>query len=1119
MEFRMFRKYLKKVLTIGSIAASLILSSCSDVQSVDEITVKEGTEVNVRIAIDDIARTAMPDFTIEDFTSIKLVWSNSTTSKTKQWIQNGESLQNAYQMMNNDSFTLTAGTYDFELTAGDLNGTLYKGKIENKTVLADSVISFTLELARLSEIGTGAPEIIVNFPRENVRNIVVKRYSSGDEQNYINADCINLYTLYPYEGVCRVDSTHDTCRAWESGSYIVEFVFYGTEETVLGKWLELVYIAAGKTSKSTVTIDSLDDIYTITYNNANDAEFTEKPIYFTSRSEITLPTPTKENYDFDGWYLNEEGTGTKLTGWTVGGQTENVTLYAKWVPHKYSVKFYDYIFSQTYSFTLEEIENLIPVSAKEVEYNTKVTVPSGNLSRTGYTFEGWIDLNGKKFDFENTLIDSDIELYALWSYEVKFDKNAEDATGTMATQTLQTSMWKYPEAFTANAYERTGFTFLGWATTATATEPNFIDKATPLDNDKPMTLYAVWHDDSTGFVVSFETFDVENSVVPQIVASGSTVTEPEKPKLAGSEFMGWFTSTDGGTTLSSTPYDFDTEVTSSLTLYAKWAQKVFYVFNGGSEDGDGTFNAPFATISQAVSKINSIGTKEIDYKIVVEGTIKGTTTITADSLSTARAKSLEITGFFDNGTAILDGENKGTVLTIDGMKVPVTLSDVTITNGRSGNHIGAAVHVTGEGVSLTIEDGTLITNNLTLNTSYSYLVGALSVVSKATVTMNDGEISGNKGSSGGGVCIDNGTFIMNGGAIKNNRAVYTEYTTPPVEKGYGGGIYFQGAGTFTMNGGEISGNSAGTSGGGIYVAQYYGTFNINLLGGVIKNNTAASGGAISTGKIINIGKNIYIPAGEDGKNEVSTFGDGTIKITSELETLDSESEWQIPVMTFSSSDRKTTRQLIQGFDASYVKKVIEEGLIVVSPELEEEGYYLRTDGYLALTSYAITYKDKGGAKFSGTFTETAPATYTTPAELVLPVPEKAGFSFAGWYLEEDCSGNAVTSLSRKKGDITLYALWFEPTASFEIDNGDIVIKKSKVDKIVTFTATSGYSDYEWTIEDIPATDFIKDSTLSADGTVFTLNLDNLLEEYTYVIHVTAKNKNGVLYSTNTSIKK
>lgn len=103
---------------------------------------------------------------------------------------------------------------------------------------------------------------------------------------------------------------------------------------------------------------------------------------------------------------------------------------------------------------------------------------------------------------------------------------------------------------------------------------------------------------------------------------------------------------------------------------------------------------------------------------------------------------------------------------------------------------------------------------------------------QGTFTMNDGIISGNACASGVGVNVGkNTTFIMNGGTISENTVIYGGMGT-----GFGGGVFVNKDATFTMNGGTISGNSADYGngyggGGGVYVN---GTF--TMVDGIISNN-------------------------------------------------------------------------------------------------------------------------------------------------------------------------------------------------------------------------------------------------------------------------------------------
>ena len=59
----------------------------------------------------------------------------------------------------------------------------------------------------------------------------------------------------------------------------------------------------------------------------------------------------------------------------------------------------------------------------------------------------------------------------------------------------------------------------------------------------------------------------------------------------------------------------------------------------------------------------------------------------------------------------------------------------------------------------------------------------------------------------------------------------------------------------------------------------------------------------------------------------------------------------------------------------------------------------------------------------------------------LPVPEKDGYFFGGWYLNPDCSGNAVSSPYYNAEGATLYAKWVdisEQSEGLAIENGMIV---------------------------------------------------------------------------------
>ncbi len=77
-----------------------------------------------------------------------------------------------------------------------------------------------------------------------------------------------------------------------------------------------------------------------------------------------------------------------------------------------------------------------------------------------------------------------------------------------------------------------------------------------------------------------------------------------------------------------------------------------------------------------------------------------------------------------------------------------------------------------------------------------------------------------------------------------------------------------------------------------------------------------------------------------------------------------------------------------------------------------------------VNTYTISYKDVGNTTFTGTHGNGYPIKYTYGKETTLVNPSKTGYTFSGWYLAQDGSGNAVTKISSTQtGNIVLYAKW------------------------------------------------------------------------------------------------
>ena len=142
--------------------------------------------------------------------------------------------------------------------------------------------------------------------------------------------------------------------------------------------------------------------YTISYKYNGGNESTEKgnPTSYTVNSRITLASPVRTGYKFEGWYTDKKYKN-KIK--KISGKTGNLTLYAKWSPKKYQITFQ--------SNGGSKIKKKLNVS-----YNSKF----GKLpvsKRKGFKFEGWYTQKdgGTKITAKtNVTITRSMTLYAHW---------------------------------------------------------------------------------------------------------------------------------------------------------------------------------------------------------------------------------------------------------------------------------------------------------------------------------------------------------------------------------------------------------------------------------------------------------------------------------------------------------------------------------------------------------------------------------------------------------------------------------------------------------------------------------------------------------------------------------
>ena len=384
------------------------------------------------------------------------------------------------------------------------------------------------------------------------------------------------------------------------------------------------------------------------------------------------------------------------------------------------------------------------------KYGTPLIAPA-NLDRKGYTFSSW----DPALPSSPTYPDSNKTYTAQWTpntYYVHFNGNGNTGGG-MSDQpfTYGTS-----QLLSANGFTKKGHTFDGWATSASGSKfynnqqsvINLTDVQTGTVN-----LYAVW---------KIETYTVRFSV-----ADG-------KGTLKG-EYGGQneIAQNGGGIkTLTNVPYD--STVSFTATADEGWEVESWEVYPGNFASAGG-IGAAIATATLTVDGDKTVTVKfkpgelhfnsggpdawkrlreeaaktEGSHTIVINGEITATDD-EGNHGEITLGRDLTIMG---GSGAVLNANDRSRIFKVENGKT-LTLKDITLKNGKTGQFVGGGVYIA-DGGTLIMQGSSTITN--------------------CTAGM------------GGGVYV-NGTFKMEGSALVTN------------ETGRNNEVYLESGKTVTVTG-------------------------------------------------------------------------------------------------------------------------------------------------------------------------------------------------------------------------------------------------------------------------------------------------------------------------------
>ncbi len=161
------------------------------------------------------------------------------------------------------------------------------------------------------------------------------------------------------------------------------------------------------------------------------------------------------------------------------------------------------------------------------------------------------------------------------SYNANGGSGAPSSQYKVSTKTLKLSSTKPT---------RSGYTFLGWSTSSSATSATYSAGANYTANSGA-TLYAVWQETPTTFTLTYNANGGSGAPASQ-TGNGNITLSSTRPTRSGYTFKGWATSS----TATSAQYQPGAtyNLTANVTLYAVWEQipvttyTLTYNANGGS---------------------------------------------------------------------------------------------------------------------------------------------------------------------------------------------------------------------------------------------------------------------------------------------------------------------------------------------------------------------------------------------------------------------------------------------------------------------------------------------------------------------------------------------------------
>ena len=300
-----------------------------------------------------------------------------------------------------------------------------------------------------------------------------------------------------------------------------------------------------------------------------------------------LPSPTKDNYTFRGWFTALTG-GTEVTQDYIQNTTANLTVYAVWTSNPYTVYFH----SNYGSDAVTQKTGVVDVELGDL--------PA--IERAYYDLAGWFTAPTGGTQVTSAYVQSttdDLHLYAHWTplpYTVTFDAKGGSVSPNTKTALVDTPIGELPVP--TRAY----YTFSGWYIEGDS--PVHVTASYQQDTDAKITVTARWT--PLPYTVTFNANGGSVSPASRTAYVDTPIGQLPTPEKPSYTFLGWYATV--GTESVAVDENYVQATTDALTLTASWQGKPYTItFYRNYSDEDNVKSTKSATVGSAVNVYSLMG--------------------------------------------------------------------------------------------------------------------------------------------------------------------------------------------------------------------------------------------------------------------------------------------------------------------------------------------------------------------------------------------------------------------------------------------------------------------------------------------------------------------------------